>query len=286
VITLPNVYHSGFNTGFNVAEAVNFAPAEWLPFGSDVVSRYRHQCKSPSVSHDMLLVTLVRAAKEVAEAQQQAREGGQRRLLAVCVCVGGGGVCSLAMAGMLLWRDAVRGHVTWPVLWQCWIAVHGCCIDKVVCAVWHAGEHRAGACVQCVCVCVGGGGGEALGLSHMAGTLLWAPPEPCGCCMQGARSAAPRESSSRSRASSSSSSSRATASSSSSRSSKMISRSSSSQAPAMPLSLVRAPLQMTRAATRQTRSLRTSRRGPWLTGACTGLPRCAAVSPCCALAVG
>jgi hypothetical protein len=85
VVTLPNVYHSGFNTGFNVAEAVNFAPAEWLPFGSDVVARYREQRKPPSVSHDMLLITLVRAAKEVAEAQQQAKEG-ERQLPATRTC--------------------------------------------------------------------------------------------------------------------------------------------------------------------------------------------------------
>ena len=47
--------------GFNCAEAVNFGPPDWLPFGSDRAQKYRDDAKPLTLSHDALLVTLVGA---------------------------------------------------------------------------------------------------------------------------------------------------------------------------------------------------------------------------------
>lgn len=75
VITFPNAYHSGFNTGFNCAEAVNFGPPDWLPYGTDIAEKYRRDGKAITLSHDALLVALVstaEAVKEAADAKQKA----------------------------------------------------------------------------------------------------------------------------------------------------------------------------------------------------------------------
>ncbi|WVZ57785.1 hypothetical protein U9M48_008127 [Paspalum notatum var. saurae] len=61
VLTLPRAYHSGFNCGFNCAEAVNVAPVDWLPHGQCAVELYREQHRKTSISHDKLLL---KAAKE------------------------------------------------------------------------------------------------------------------------------------------------------------------------------------------------------------------------------
>lgn len=64
VITFPQAYHAGFNHGFNLNEAVNFAPADWEPFGQTGVERLREFRKQPCFSHDELLLTAA-AAKDV-----------------------------------------------------------------------------------------------------------------------------------------------------------------------------------------------------------------------------
>lgn len=59
VVTFPNGYHSGFNCGWNCAEAVNFAPPDWLPFGTDVVNKYRKQKRKTTFSHDALILHIL-----------------------------------------------------------------------------------------------------------------------------------------------------------------------------------------------------------------------------------
>ncbi|XP_068654547.1 putative lysine-specific demethylase JMJ16 isoform X2 [Aristolochia californica] len=66
VVTFPRAYHSGFNCGFNCAEAVNVAPVDWLPHGQSAAELYREQGRKTSVSHDKLLLG---AAREAVKAQ-------------------------------------------------------------------------------------------------------------------------------------------------------------------------------------------------------------------------
>ncbi|KAK9803401.1 hypothetical protein WJX72_006240 [[Myrmecia] bisecta] len=67
VITFPNAYHAGFNTGFNCAEAVNFGPPDWIPYGTDIIEKYRKDGKATTLSYDALLIALVKAARPVKE---------------------------------------------------------------------------------------------------------------------------------------------------------------------------------------------------------------------------
>ena len=80
VITFPQAYHAGFNHGFNFNEAVNFAPADWEPFGDSSIRRLREQRKSACFSHDELLSTAakrdtsIKTAKWLAPALQRSAE--------------------------------------------------------------------------------------------------------------------------------------------------------------------------------------------------------------------
>lgn len=60
VITFPRSYHGGFNFGLNCAEAVNFAPADWLPYGGFGAELYQHYHKAAVLSHEELLCVVAK----------------------------------------------------------------------------------------------------------------------------------------------------------------------------------------------------------------------------------
>lgn len=80
VITFPQAYHAGFNHGFNFNEAVNFAPADWEPFGEAGVQRLQEFRRQPCFSHDELLFTAassdatIKTAKWLAPALERTQD--------------------------------------------------------------------------------------------------------------------------------------------------------------------------------------------------------------------
>ena len=63
VVTFPQAYHSGFSLGFNCGEAVNFAAADWIPFGLKAVEHYAKQKRPVSLDQEQLLVNTARLEK-------------------------------------------------------------------------------------------------------------------------------------------------------------------------------------------------------------------------------
>ena len=65
VVTFPKAYHSGFNHGINLNEAVNFALPDWIFDDLESVRRYQHFGKPAVFSHDQLLITVSQQSQSI-----------------------------------------------------------------------------------------------------------------------------------------------------------------------------------------------------------------------------
>ncbi|OMH82081.1 Lysine-specific demethylase lid [Zancudomyces culisetae] len=58
VVTFPQAYHAGLNTGFNFNEAVNFGPPDWLHYSRMSSEEYRNNKRMPVFSHEELVLRI------------------------------------------------------------------------------------------------------------------------------------------------------------------------------------------------------------------------------------
>ncbi|GMR47929.1 hypothetical protein PMAYCL1PPCAC_18123 [Pristionchus mayeri] len=65
VITFPRAYHAGFNQGLNFAEAVNFAPIDWLSMGRECMLSYGRVGRNCVFAHDELVMKITRSCEKL-----------------------------------------------------------------------------------------------------------------------------------------------------------------------------------------------------------------------------
>ncbi len=89
VVTAPRGYHAGFNCGFNIAEAVNYAGTNWLPFGREASRLARSIKRHLSIPREQLMYCAASALKNevgrvgIAEVRKDPRSVDSARTLAL-----------------------------------------------------------------------------------------------------------------------------------------------------------------------------------------------------------
>jgi hypothetical protein len=64
ILTFPGAYHSGFSTGLNIGEAVNFVSKSWIDYGIQCQDIYRKSReKIPVFPVDWLIIENIRAVE-------------------------------------------------------------------------------------------------------------------------------------------------------------------------------------------------------------------------------
>ena len=65
IFFLCRAYHAGFNQGYNLAEAVNFAPPSWLEMGRKCVDHYSYMRRYCVFCHDELVCKMATNAEKL-----------------------------------------------------------------------------------------------------------------------------------------------------------------------------------------------------------------------------
>ena len=65
MITFPRGYHAGFNHGYTLAAAVNFAPPDWLEMGRKCVEHYSFMRRYCVFCHDELVCQMASHADKL-----------------------------------------------------------------------------------------------------------------------------------------------------------------------------------------------------------------------------